>query len=438
MNIVKRYFIILLLCTSWVFPAGYTRAETVMEWIECVKEAKDNNPNLTSAAEKVKQEKAAKEITRSALLTQITGTASEETSKSPSSSSSGATVATTSTSKAPTTYDYGLDGSQLLFDGFKTSYNLSGAERNIIAARYNYDVTSSNVRLNLRSAFVDLLSSQELLNVTQQIEARRKQNLELVKLRYEGGREHKGSLMTAEADLAQASFDVRQAARAIYISQRNLTKQLGRKLFSPMSAKGELKVDDSSAIMPDFENIAETTPLLQQLIAKKESAKFGLKSAYADFFPQVYATASIGNTNTDAFPDKNQWSVGTSLTFPFFDGGNRIAAVSKAKAVLGQANEDERSGRDGVIFTLSDTWVKLKNAIENVTVKRKYLEATEVRSRIAEAEYSLGLMSFDNWIIIEDNLVSGKKTLVSAQQAALTAEANWIQAKGGTLDYDKK
>jgi outer membrane protein TolC len=183
--------------------------------------------------------------------------------------------------------------------------------------------------------------------------------------------------------------------------------------------------------------MAETTPFLRQLIAKKDAARFGLNSAKAAFFPQVYASGNLGNTNVDAFPDKNEWSVGTSLSLPIFDGGNLIAGMNKAKAALGQAEADERSGRDSVIVTLASAWVTLENALDNVVVKKKYLDATQERARISTAEYSIGLLIYDNWVIIEDNLVTAKKNYVTAERDALVAEAGWIQAKGGTLDYDK-
>lgn len=426
----------------FIISVGSARAEEAMEWKECVKEARAKHPDLMASMEKVNQARANKEITRSVAMPQITGNASETTAKGATFGSSGGTgqsdVTVSSSSKAKTTYDYNITGEQLLFDGSKTSFDLSGAQRNINASRYSYDVTSSNIRLRLRTAFSNLLSSQELLKVTEEIKARRKQNLEFVKLRYEGGREHRGSLLTAEADVAQASYDVNQARRNIYYSQRQLTKELGRSSFMPMTATGQLEVKERAPERPNFEELVESTPFLQQLVAQKEAAKFGLKSAYADFFPQVYASGNVGNTNVDAFPDKNEWSAGLSLTLPIFDGGNRIAAVSKAKAVLGQASDDERSGRDGVILTLTDTWTKLQNAIENVSVQRKFLEATEERAKIARAEYSIGLMSFDNWIIIENNLVAAKKSFVNAELNSLIAEAGWIQAKGGTLDYDKE
>jgi Outer membrane protein len=439
MKYIRILSIVILLSAFFLSRAV---AEETLQWRECVKEAKKDHPDLVAATEKINQAKATKEITRSAYLPQLNFDASEVTTKNASFSTSGSSVGISAPFPAPknsnrsTTSQFGATAQQLLFDGFKTSFDLSGNERSIIASKYNYDVTSSNIRLRLRTAFVNLLSVQEYLIVAKEIEARRKQALELVKLRYEGGREHKGSLMTSEANLTQAKYDVAKASRDIYLYQRELTKELGRSKFSLINAEGDLVVKDPARMLPYFENIAETNPLLQQLIAQKEAAQFGLKAAYANFFPQVYANGSAGNISNRWFPDKNEYSIGTSLTFPAFDGGNRIATAQKAKGALGQSQADERSGRDSVIYTLANTWTQLQDTIDNVEVQKKVLEAAQERAKISTAEYAIGLLLYDNWIIIEDNLVTAKKSYISAQNASLVAEANWVQAKGGTLDYD--
>ncbi|MCX5712735.1 MAG: TolC family protein [Candidatus Omnitrophica bacterium] len=439
MKYVRAVIIILFL--SVVLLDSVSAEETLL-WQDCVKEAKGNHPDLLAALEKIKQVKASKEITRSAYLPQLNFDASEVTTKNASFGASGSSVELVSASSSSgssksnrsTTYQFEVSAQQLLFDGFKTSFDLSSNERSITASKYNYDVTSSNIRLRLRTAYANLLSVQEYVKVAQEIEDRRKKTLELVKLRYEGGREHKGSLMTSEADLTQAIYDVAQATRNVYLYQRQLTKELGRLKFDPMTVEGDLDVKDQVRMLPNFENITDTNPLLRQLIAQKEAAQFGLKSAYANFFPQIYANGSAGNTGTRWFPDKNEYSIGTSITFPIFDGGNRIATARKANGALGQSQAEERSGRDSVVFTLANTWTQLQNAVDNVGVQKKVLTAAQERAKIASAEYSIGLLLYDNWIIIENNLVLAKKAYIVAQNASLVAEANWVQAKGGTLD----
>jgi outer membrane protein TolC len=396
-------------------------AEEIFTWEECVKIAKKDHPDLVSAEEKLNQVKADKAITTSNLLPQVDSSLSEKTSKS-------------ATKDKSDTYSYEVTGKQLLFDSLKTPYDIAQAKEKIKSSQFSYEVTSSNVRLRLRNAFVKLLRAQKLLSITEEITQRRKQNAELVKLRYKAGREHRGSLLTAEANLAQAEFEVFQAKRNIKLAQRRLNKELGRTKFVPLRVKGDFEIIYSDRERINFEDLAKGNPFLQELIAQKEAARFGLKSAKADFFPQVYATTGYGKSATDWPPDQEAWSVGASISLPIFEGGRRRAVVSQSRAKLSQTEADERSGRDSVILTLEETWTELQDAIDKVQVKKKFLKAAEERAKIAQTQYSSGLITFNDWIIIEDNLVSTKKAFLDAQADALIAEANWIQAKGGTLD----
>jgi outer membrane protein TolC len=420
---MKRCFqlSILFLFVAGFIPRG-VGAEEILTWQDCVKEAQQNHPDLISAQEVVKQAKAEKMITTSAILPQISSELSETTSKSTSKTRSD-------------TYGYGVSAQQLLFDGLKTPYEITAAAKNVKAAQYTYDATSADIRLRLRTAFIGLLKAQELLTITKDIATRRKQNADLVRLLYEGGREHRGSLLTAQANLAQAEFEVAQAQRTIDVSQRQLSKELGRPNVKPIRVQEDLEHITAKRERPTFEALATNNPSLEALAKKSEAAKFNVKSAKAQFFPEIYANAHIGRTDSDWPPTNDEWSVGVTLTFPIFEGGRRLAEVSKAKAILNQSQADERSGRDGVILTLEERWSNWQNATDTVAVQKKFLQATEERAKITQAQYSNGLISFDNWTIIEDDLVKTRKSFLDSQTNAFIAQAQWIQAQGGSLEY---
>jgi outer membrane protein TolC len=324
-----------------------------------------------------------------------------------------------------------------VFDGLKTINNVNAAKENIKGAQESYRFTSSEVRLNLRTAFINLLKAQELVYVAEDIVKIRRDNLELVTLSYQSGLEHKGALLTAEANLAEANFELAQAKRDVVLAQRQLTKEMGRKEFKPMSVKGEFIVSDIAKEQPDLEVLVKNNPSLLQAVARKNAAAFGIRSTYADFLPRLSGSAQVNKNGLHWSPQNEQWNLGLGLSMPIFEGGLRLAQVSQAQALYRQLNADERSVRDGILVALEGAWVALQDATETVDVQRKSLNAAQERSNIAEAQYSTGFISFDNWIIIEDALVSAKKAYLNAQANSLFAEANWIQAKGETLEYAK-
>lgn len=415
----KTGYLFLILFVSG-FSCGHSYAEETLTWQDCIKEAARNHPDLISAEENIKQFDAAKKISASGLYPQIN-------------SNLGASTAKTAGKKSDT-YTYGVSAAQLVFDGFKTTNNVKSAAEDIKASRYNYRFTSSQVRFRLRNAFINLLKAQESLNLAQDIYNIRRSNLELITLRYQSGIEHRGALLTAEANLEQAKFEIEQDKRALEVAQRQLTKEMGRTKFSLLKAEGDFEVKDTAAEKPDFEALAEKNPSLGKLDAQKKSASFGINAAKANFLPELSAQAGADKNSSHWPPRDDQWNMGLTLSFPIFEGGLRLAQVDKAKALFNQAEENERSGRDGVILALSQNWAAFQDAVETVNVQRKFVEAAQERSRIAEAQYSLGLIQFDNWTIIEDALVSQKKAFLNAQANALLTQADWIQAKGETLE----
>ena len=414
-------FLIFILFISFIKSAS---AQDVLSWQDCLKEAARNHPDLISAQEAVKESEADKRITKSGIFPQIDSSLSGSTAES-----GGATT---------DTYTYGVSVTQLLFDGAKTNADLKAAAETIKASEHNYRFTSSEVRFRLRSAFIDLLKVQELLKITDDIYHIRRGNLELITLRYESGLEHKGALLNAQANLAQAEFEISQAKRDMEVAQRRLLKEMGRVEFAELRVDGDFDVSDRVIEAPDFQTLALTNPYLGRLIAQKNAAGFDIKSAYANFLPELSASAGANKSSAKWPPGDERWNAGLTLSLPLFEGGLKLAQVEKAQAEYNQAMENERSAKDDIIVSLQEAWASLQDAVETVEVKDKFLRAAEERSRIAEAQYSLGMIQFDNWTIIEDDLVDAKKALITAQADALLTEASWIQAKGETLEHAQK
>lgn len=396
--------------------------EVPLTWEECVGQAREFNPDLKSAEADVEQAAANVGKSRSDLFPQVSGSFSARHSKS-------------SEEDRSESYSYSLTARQLLFDGLQTWYDMASQDQSFIASLYDYDTTSASIRLSLREAFVELLKSQELLGITRGIAERRRQQLDMVQLRYEAGREHKGSLMTARANLSEAEFDVRQAGRDIALARRQLINEIGRPAFIAVKAEGSLEVRSGLPESPDMDALTRTHPSVLAQTAQKEIAQYGVKSAWSSFFPEISGTGSVGRSASEWPPHDEDWSVGVSVSVPVFEGGDRLKQLDYEKASLRAAEEELRSEINDVLYDLESKWKRFQDALEEVEIQRQFLAADEERARISESQYSNGLLSFDNWIIIEDNLVRSKKSYLESKADALRAEAEWEESRGVTLGF---
>jgi len=293
------------------------------------------------------------------------------------------------------------------------------------------------VRRSLREAFVNLLKSQEMIRITEEIYEIRRGSMELITLRYESGLEHRGALLTAESNLAGAQYALNSAVRDLRVARVNLSKEMGRPENSEITVRGDFVVKDIPPNDINLSAIAARNPQVLKAIAQKNAAEFNLRSAYGNYSPSFSIDAGLGKSGTTFLPQNTQKSAGFSVSMPLFEGGLRNAQLAQAKASFNQLQADETSIHNSVVASLEQSRAALLEAVDNAAVQEKALQAAQERSKIAEAQYSIGTMTFDNWIIIEDNLVSTKRAYLNAQAAASLAEADWVLAKGETLEYEQ-
>jgi len=419
-----RIKINLFVAMAFLIVVSPLHAVESVSWEQCVSETLKAHPDLYSALAVLQQAEADKRITKGALFPQLSFNVNA--------------LENTTTAQGivpPLSSSYSLSAQQLLYDGHKTSNQIASNAEAIKAAQYNYNAISANVRFTLRSAFTQLLKAQDLVGLTVEIAERRQNNVRLISLRYQSGREHIGSLRQAEADLAQAQFEVFQAKRALILAQTNLASALGRDTHQPLRVKGTFTVSDLSTSKPDLAQLVKNNPLFQKLEAKSSAAHFDLDASKSAFSPQLYLNTTVGRGAYERLPiDAIDFSAGLTVSVPIYEGGSGRARVAKARAFLSQQNADEKSGFLLLFNALEQSWKSFQDARQMVVVQSKQLEAASQRSKIANAQYSNGLVTFNDWVIIENNLVSAKKNYLNAEADMLIAEAQWIQSKGGALE----
>ena len=119
---------------------------------------------------------------------------------------------------------------------------------------------------------------------------------------------------------------------------------------------------------------------------------------------------------------------------PFFNGGKNVNAIRKAKADYDAARAIAVSARDEAIALLADAWVKYANAVDNIAVRKKFLEASMKRAEIVRAEYASGLMTFQDFDTAEQEQSNSENDYVQSLADVSKAQANWEMIRGKTLE----
>lgn len=414
-----------LLLSIMVLTARTLLGAEVLSWQDCVREAGKNNTELRAAAEAVSKAEAEYSSSHSAFLPTVSASAGYNRGNS-----SGGGAFSGASSSVSDQYSLGVSVTENIFNGFKDVASLNQAKGSLEASRAAFRDQKVKLHYDLKVAFFGLLYAQEVLELSRQVENRRKGNLDLVELRFEGGRENKGSFLKTKSQYRQASYEVAQAQRGLEVAEQEIQRLLGRGSFSPVTVTGKLITQPIPDGRPDFQSLVKTIPSYQQNEAERQTAEAGVNKAYGGFLPSLALTGAYSRTGSDFPLDGNRWSVGATLSIPIFDGAANIFNLQAAKASEAKAEISVRSQTLSLLVQLERAYQDLKGAIDKVSVSEEIVQAAEVRAEIARSQYNTGIITYNDWDIIENDQITQQQQLLMARRDAVKAESNWEQVQG--------
>lgn len=382
-----------------------------LTWEQAVKAAEDSS-ELKSARKELESSEWSYKTAASAFMPQLSANASM-------------TETTSSTSPARS-YAYGLSATQYLFKGMAGVYGIQSAYADVEYKRASLRSAQASVYYDLRSAFIDLLYTQENIKLLENILKQRKENSSLIQLRYESGKEDKGNLMTTQAEQAQAKYDLSSAKRDLKLAKLKISQLLSKNVRS-----ADEKINFTAPAGTDFDKLLGEVPSYVMAEKLLESSELSFKSTISGFLPSVYLNGSLSKRGNDWPPDgdTNSWSL--NLSYPFFPGGSNVTDRAAKSAQLDGAREEFIKQAKALRYSLEEAFEAFNDAIESLRVSDVSLAATGERARIIEAKYLNGLAIYDEWYRIENNYINSRKGLLNSKKQALLAEAAWHQSYGG-------
>lgn len=409
--------LLLALCAA----ASPAEKETVLSWRDCVRLAAENNPVILGSARTLDSARAKYLAGWNAFFPQISLTHDYSRSNS------------LSAGYQPYSWAAGVGASETLFS-MKSSADIKIRSAVVEQARYAYLQDSASVRYGLLSAFLSLLHAQENVKVAENILTLRERNARMISLQYAGGRESKGNNMKAGAQAFQARADLSQAKRQALSAGMELAHRLGVQSFENLIVTGTFSasaLDENT----DTAAIAENAPPVLLAKAALRLAEEQFFSAKSDRFPVLSASQSLNWRDRTEPPSPRYWSMGFTLSLPFLSGGPTFSHYNtqSASKLLEKARLDLDEARLAAKTELRSLLFRVSQAVDNVQVNKQLLEAAIQRHLEAEIQYVSGRMIFQNWEIVEQELVTLESNYLNSLRDASIAIAAWDKSRGVPL-----
>lgn len=396
------------------------KAAEPLSFMQCVELIKNYNAELKSSEENLQASLYQVNSIRGLYYPQISGNLSY--------SQSGPT--TFSTSTAGTTYAATLNATQNIFNGFADTSRIDQAISQSQIAKATLQITKSKVSFDLKTAFANLIYAKETEKVAQDFAKRREDNLHMVELRFANGRENKGSLLLSQAYLQQALSDVLKAHHRYQTSQSDIKKTIGLDDPDEVDIRDDIPLNSPNITEPNYKNLIITIPNYSQLVAQVQIAEALLRNIKSGFYPTLNLTGSTGKYGEDFFPDNEHWSIGLNLSWPLFNGARDFNGTKSAAYSLYAAKSSLTSLEREQLSVLRKAFTTYVEAVEDLKVNNAFLQAAKSRAEIARAKYNNGLLTFDEWDIIENDLINRTKIYLTSKRDRIVAEAAWEQAQG--------
>lgn len=404
-------------------PQDSDNNPAILNWAECAELAQKEHPKLKVAQETLRQAQLDWRKAFASFLPDASGSFDRKRRKAGS-------------ADPDDLMTLSLTASEEWFSGFGNAGELLRARRAYKAQNFSYMDTQSDVASNLRSAYINLMHAQELVVLRKMIAERRKVNRDIVRLRYDAGREHRGSLKRAEAIYNEAEFDVREAERQIVIQRNKLARELGGQFENTLAVSGELElmIPSKPLAEPNFSDLVEKVPAVEEQKELSDAAGATVIKEQAAFWPTVTGSTNYSRTGRNVLMDSESWDFGFRVNAPLFSGGENLNNFISARSGHREAFYNLKDKRNSAYTDLVEKWLGLISAIEEVEVRKKFVEASTERAEISSLQYQDGLSSFVDWDSIEQELVSSRISLLNIQRDASLAEANWMRSQGLSFD----
>jgi outer membrane protein TolC len=279
--------------------------------------------------------------------------------------------------------------SQLLFDFGKNLAETEGRRKLAEVEVENVELQRQLISATVKEGYTNTLFSQRLIRVQEQAQERAELNLRSAKGFFEVGTRPKSDVARAEVDVANARLDLIRAKNALRtaivalntamaINVDTPTQIVDNLVYQPVQIDRQQLRADSLRQRPEYRSAKLTAA----------AAEARERRAFRDFFPDITGQGAYGGTQQDL---NQSWSVGVTLNWPFFDGGNRIARYQEAKAVLEGAKAAVKSTELSVIQNVEQAEIAVEETAERIQAAQALVASAQENFRLAQGRFDAGV-----------------------------------------------
>jgi outer membrane protein TolC len=374
---------------AWSQQKGEVRILTLKE---CLDLALKNNPTISFNREKVNELVQDYNSARSNLFPAISLSAYADWVDPNRLSPGGGAITTELFSQENLAL---AKAKQIIFDGFKTYYDMKGAKIGKQAQEEAVRGTRQEVLSQVSQAYYRLLEAKEILGVADESKKQREGFRNMAEELLKAGKTTKLDFLRADSQVIEADQTIVQAQNNIILAKSILKKTMGLRDEEGIEIPGETPKTspeplDESAL---WDKVKEKNSDLRKINLDLDRAKANISSARADYSPVISFQAGYGYRNRDVGGTADEYIYGFYLDYPIFSGGATKAKVGKTQSVYLQLQDSRRVLLDQLRVDLNSALSQIRDALKGMEAARSAVGVNQEAYDATMAMYQAGKLT---------------------------------------------
>ncbi|KGV78077.1 efflux transporter, outer membrane factor (OMF) lipo, NodT family protein [Burkholderia pseudomallei MSHR4299] len=390
-----------------------------------------NNRDLRVSVLNVEASRAQYQITRAGLFPTLSGTGTGTIQRTP------AGVSITGQPLISRTYNVGVSASweldlfgrvqslkdQALAQYFATAQARKAAEISLVAS--------------VADQYLTLLSTDDLLQVTQNTLKSARASYDLTKLQFDNGTGSELDLRQAQTVVETALASQQAQARARAQALNALVLLIGEPLPDDLPAGLPLNAQnlltDIPAGLPS--DLLTRRPDIMQAEETLRAANANIGAARAAFFPKISLTSAFGTASPTLGglfkAGTAAWSFAPNIALPIFEGGQNIANLDLAHVQKRIEIANYEKAIQSAFREVSDGLAARGTYDQQIAALERNEHAQQRRYDLSDLRYKNGVDSYLSVLTAQTDLYSAQQQLISARLARWTNLVDLYRALGG-------
>jgi multidrug efflux system outer membrane protein len=397
--------------------------------------ATDANQELKAAVARVEQARAVARVARSELLPTITADPSYTRQRYSPNQVPGFGGITANNFRAPLDLSYEID----LWGRVRRGFQSARADAQASLAAFG------NVLLSLhadvaQNYFALRALDAEIATVTSTV-GLRKEQVQLVRSRFEGGIGNELDVARAETELASTEAEAASLAKRRAELENALAVLVGENpstfKFTAIASDDGTKWNPAPPEIPAGlpADLLERRPDVSEAERQLAAANARIGVAKAAFFPVLSLTGSGGYVSGDIDNlfnwDSRVWSIGPSLSLPIFAGGRNLANLKRSKSVY---EESVARYRQSVLVAFGDvenSLAGIRHLADQANAQDRAVANARRAAELAGERYRAGIVSYLEVVDANREALQAERGRAQLTGQRLASSVQLIKAIGG-------